>query len=339
MHRQQSGMALLMVLMIFALVSVVATGIIEAQSTDIQRTTNRLGTQQAHAFVGGAESVVRSAMYLDWDKNPDVDHYLEEWAIDRTFPMEMGTVFVRISDAQGRFNLNWLHPSAKNRQVWQQRFTELLRKLQIDTQIASYLSSWLNKDSQEDNRYLAMVPEYRAAYRQCKHSSELMLIEGVTLDIYRLLSPYITCLPIDSQLNVNTASELVLASLDSRMSTADAWEIVSGRGDEGLESVSDFLALDVVKPYVKVESDDADSDGSSLKPWDAGDFNVRSEYFEAFVRVDMGDAGDWTATSEFLIKRDVSNGYIDTLYRDFSRREARPLPQTPSTNSGSGAQW
>merc|ERR1711879_522383 len=323
-----SGMALLMVLMIFAMVSIVATGIIQSQSTDIQRTTNRLGTQQAKAFVAGAESVVRTGLYLDWDNDPDIDHYLEEWSIERTFPMDIGVVFVRISDLQGRFNLNWLHPNATNHSVWWQRLRTLLKRLEIDPIIANNLSDWFDENSQIDDTYLSMEPPYRAAYRECKHTSELMLIDGVTTEIYRQLSPYIACLPVDSQLNVNTASAYVLSALDSQMTESDAEQVISARGDEGIESVTSFLALDAVKSYATKTSSTSNqsqsSDTTSKKSWDANDFSIRTEYFEAFAKVEMGDVGDWVATSEFLLHRDVSTGYIDTWYRDYSRRDARP---------------
>jgi general secretion pathway protein K len=329
---QQSGMALLMVLMIFAMVSIVATGIIQSQSADIQRITNRLGTQQARAFADGAESVVRTGLYLDWDNDPDIDHYLEEWTVERTFPMELGTVFVRISDLQGRFNLNWLHPKAANRTVWWQRLRNLLKRLEVDPIVANYVSDWMDETSQADDTYLSQDPPYRAAYRICKHTSELMLIEGVTTEIYQQLLPYVTCLPMDTQLNINTASASVLSALDSRMTVSEAEQVISARDKNGIAAVADFLALDAVSTYAKPPSSNntAANNGnqqSTKKPWDANDFSVRSEYFEGFTRVEMGDSGDWVATNEFLLKRDVATGYIDTWYRDFSRREARPLPQ------------
>lgn len=338
MRRQQSGMALLMVLMIFAMVSVVATGIIQSQSMDIQRTTNRLGTQQARAFVSGAESVVRTGLYLDWDNDPDMDHALEQWTVDRTLPIDdMGVVFIRIADLQGRFNLNWLHPDSTNKAVWWQRFRNLLNRLQLDPLIANHLSDWLDETSQVDDTYLSHEPAYRAAYRQCKHTSELMLIEGVTTVVYQQLEPYIACLPVSSQLNINTASAQVLSVLDSQMTLSEAEQVITERGEKGIQSVSDFLALEVVKDYANPpdanDDDDDRSDtrssnsGNNTKAWDANDFSVRTEYFEAFAEVKMGDNGDWIATSEFLVYRNASSGHMTTWYRDFSRRVARELPQ------------
>ena len=346
MRRQQTGIALLIVLLIFAVVSVLATVLIERQSRDIQRATAQLARQQARVLLQGVDSVVRSGLYLDWENDPDIDHGLEDWAIDRTFPMDNGLVFVRIADAQGKFNLNWLAPAANNHTVWQQRFYNLLNELGLDVDIAGRLANWMDADSQVENDYLSLEPSYRPAYHTCKHTSDLMLLEGVDLDTYTALEPYVVCLPVTTQLNINTASELVMSALDANFSIADAQAVVTARGDSGLASVSDFMALDAVKGFSSGEdnsttdnTDDSDNQNSSTSSsstaknkWSADDFTIKTEYFEVFGRVDIGTSGDWSGTCEFLLKRDAGNGNFSTLYRDYSRREARRLPELPSQN-------
>jgi general secretion pathway protein K len=343
-RQSQSGLALLMVLMIFALVSVLATAMIEQQSMDIQRTTSRLATQQARAFAWGVESVVRSGMYLDWDDNPDIDHYLEQWAIDRTFPMDEGSVFVHIVDAQGLFNLNWLAPAASNHKVWQQRFERLLKNLGLDTTLASTLANWFNKDSQADDLYSRMEVPYRAAYRTCTHISELLLLDGMDEDSYLKLEPYITCLPVTTQLNVNTAVDQVLAALGDNFGLDGATAVITERGEDGIASVADFWLIAEVAPFTTgksggsststSDSTNSTSDEASRKSdndtatsrWDQNDFTVKSEYFDIFTRVDIGTEGDWMATSQFLLKRNNSDGAMTILNRDYSRREAIQLP-------------
>lgn len=341
MRRQsQSGLALLMVLMVFALVSVLATAMIEQQSMDIQRTTSRLATQQARAFVWGVESVVRSGMYLDWDDNPDIDHYLEQWAIDRTFPMEGGSVFVHIVDAQGLFNLNWLAPAASNHKVWQPRFERLLKNLGLDTTLAATLANWFNKDSQADDLYSRLEVPYRAAYRTCTHISELLLLDGMDEDSYLKLEPYITCLPVTTQLNVNTAVDQVLASLGDNFGLEGATAVITERGEDGIATVADFWSIAEVAPFTTGKSSGGASSDSSdngskksdsrsdttTTSWDQNDFTVKSEYFDVFTRVDIGTDGDWIATSQFMLKRDNTNAAMTILNRDYSRREAIQLP-------------
>ncbi|WP_221798634.1 type II secretion system minor pseudopilin GspK [Oceanobacter mangrovi] len=339
MRRSQSGLALIMVLMIFAVVSVLATVMIDRQSRDIQRAIAQLSTQQARALTFGVESVVRSGLHLDWENDPDIDHAMEEWNIDRQFPMDNGAVLVHIADAQGRFNLNWLSPSASNQSLWQQRFYKLLNDLGLDVEIAERLANWFNSESQVDNDYLGLEVPYRAAYNLCAHTSELMLVEGVDQATYDRLEPYIACLPATTQLNVNTASDLVLASLGTDLTIEDGQTIISERGDEGFTDVDAFMTVDAVKKAATkttTESDsdsssDSDSESSSKSGWSNDDFTVKTEYFEIFTQVAYGPGSEWVATAEMLLKRDASSGNFRTIYRDFSRLQARPVAESVST--------
>lgn len=329
--QHQRGIALITVLLIFAIVSVLATAMIERQSSDIQRSGTLFALQQARAYVLGAESAVKTGLYLDWDNNRDVDHAQEEWAQERTFPLDPGTARIQIQDAQGRFNLNGLSKQASNRSLQKERFTQLLNELGLDVAIADSLNRWMDQESQEDDRYLSLEMPYRAAYRNCSHTSELLLLEGVDAEAYRRLEPYVACLPITAQLNVNTASAVVLSALDSGLSLADAEAIVAARGDKGFATVDDFWALSQVEPFTKASasaSSDEEKTETKNSSWDKSDFSVKSEFFEAFIRIELGDR---IATSESLIQRDNASGTMTTLYRDYSRREARREPQAQVT--------
>ena len=320
--QRQQGLALITVLMIFAIVSLLAVSMIERQAADIQRSGTLLAMQQANAFVIGAEQAVKTGLYLDWNADKEKDHANEEWAIDRRFPLSPGTVFIRIRDAQGRFNLNTLAKGSANRDRQQQRFTNLLNILGLDPELAPRMVRWMDDTSQEDDRYQSMDPPYRAAYQNCRHTSEILLLEGMDLETYRRLEPYIACLPITAALNVNTASGAVLAALDQGLTLADGEAIAAARGDKGFASLDDFWGLTQVQPY---GTENPDTPAAERKPrWDKTDFSVKSEFFEAFIRVDLYER---IATSEVLIRREQGSGKMTTLYRDYSRREARPDPQ------------
>ena len=326
---RQHGLALITVLMIFAIVSVLGISMVERQAADIQRSGTLLAVQQANAFVIGAEQAVKTGLYLDWNNDKERDHALEEWATDRRFPLSPGTVFIRIRDAQGRFNLNTLSKGAANRDRQYQRFVNLLNLLALDPALAERLLGWLDDTSQEDTRYQSQPPPYRAAYQSCRHTSEILLLEGMTLESYRRLEPYIACLPLTAALNVNTASAAVLAALDASLTLADGDSIVAARGDKGFASLDEFWGVSQVTPFTREE--DASVPAAERKPrWEQTDFSVKSEYFEAFIRVDLYQR---IATSEVLIRRDQGSGKMTTLYRDYSRREARPDPAGGTTNN------
>lgn len=349
MIKRQSGLALIMVLMVFAIASVLAIAMVERQAIDLQRSSTMFTVQQAKAFVIGAEDAVKTGLYLAWTLDKEHDHLHEEWAKERRFPLQPGMVYIRITDAQGRFNLNTLSPQANNRNRQRQRFVNLLDLLDLDTALADKIVNWMNPESQADDLYQSKDPSYRAAYQGCKHTSEILPVEGVSMAIYQRLEPFIACLPITATLNVNTASPVVLASLDSSLTLAQAENIANARGEKGFASVDDFLKLPDIEPLTKVEETATEAEGDARSSswrrsnrersgrrqnskirFEAGDFSVKSDYFETFIRVDLNER---IASSEVLIHRDALSGQLTTLYRDFSRREARLIPKIESSAS------
>ena len=327
----QQGLALITVLMIFAIASVLAIAMVERQSLDMQRSSTLFTVQQAREFVLGAEEAVKTGLYLSWKQEKKTDHLQQEWAKERRFPLQPGTVYIRIQDAQGRFNLNTLSSKANNHARQQQRFINLLNLLGADPAIAQATTQWLSPDSQVDTLYQNYEPPYRAAYQNCQHTSELMLVQGMTLALYQRLEPYIACLPITASLNINTASAMVLAALSSELTLAQANAIIQQRGNQGFSEVDDFMQLPEIKPLTKQDETNKESarhnDSNKARTrFEAGDFSVKSSYFEAFIRVDLNQC---MASSEVLIHRDAATGQMNTLYRDFSRREARSAPKLP----------
>lgn len=328
-YPQQQGLALISVLLIFAIVAVLAGSMIERQGLDIQRTGNLQALQQARAYSTGIEYAVRSGLQLDYENDKKVDHLMEEWAKSHTYPLSPGTAQIQIFDAQARFNLNGLHPSASNKTVQLQRFKNLLAELGLDEAIAINTAKFIDKESQIDDDYLSSETPYRASYQLFKHPSELLLVKLVDAKSYRILTPYITALPITATLNVNTASNTVLSSLSREWSLPEADKIVSARGEEGFKKVDDFWSLPDVLPFTKAGSNSDDDNKTSKEVWDKTDFSVNSEYFEVFAKVELADR---VATIEMLLYRNAETGKMRTYYRDFSRTEAR-IPATSSLNN------
>jgi general secretion pathway protein K len=333
---RQAGLALISVLLIFAIVSVLATSMIERQSLDIQRSGNLQALQQARAYSSGIEYAVRSGLHLDYEDDPEVDHLLEEWAKGRTYPLQPGLAEIQVIDAQSRFNLNSLHKSASNRPAQIERFKNLLNELGLDPKIADRTQKFMDEDSMVDNDYLSAEVPYRASYALFKHPSELLLVQDVDAQSYRKLTPYITALPVTATINVNTASNKVLAALSGSWSLSNADAVIVNRGEQGFTKVDDFWNLTEVQPFTgSADTSDNGSDNQNNKEvWDKADFSVNSQYFEVFAKVTLADR---VATVEMLIYRDAQSGEMRTYYRDYSRTEARlPVTNNSNTTQGSG---
>lgn len=318
--KSQRGMVLLMVLLIFSVVAILATTMIERQSVDLGRASTLFSQQQARLFALGAESAAKAGLFLDWEANKEIDHAAEEWNAERTFPLDPGVISLRIQDAQGRFNLNSLYPGG-SASIQELRFRNLLNLLGLDVGIASEWRKWLDENSNIDNTYLSMTPAYRPGYITCRHTSELMLVENVDLDAYAKIEPYITCLPTSAQLNVNTASNFVIASLDSSLTLADADSIVASRGAQGFQDVKDFIGTSQISNVVN-QAKNGKKEVVTTANMIAADFSVTTEYFELFARIDLNGR---IGTVEALIHRAIADGSMTTMYRDFSRRAPREV--------------
>lgn len=327
-NSKQGGLALISVLLIFAIVAVLATAMIERQSLDIQRSANLQALQQARAYTAGIEYAVRSGLRLDFDDNKAVDHLLEEWATPHTYPLQPGMAEIQIFDAQARFNLNGLHNTANQPEVQTQRFKNLLAELGLDSSIADRARRFIDAESMVDNDYLSADPPYRASYELFKHPSEIMLVSGVDQAAYRQLLPYITALPVAATLNVNTASNKVMAALSSRWSLEEADGVISERGEKGFADVDAFWGLSAVQEFH--EGSNAEGENKPAEVWDKSDFSVNSQYFEVFSRVTLADR---IATVEMLIYRNAETGDMRTYYRDYSRTDARAVVVDESNNS------
>ena len=322
--KKQKGMILLMVLLIFSIVAILATAMIDQLSIDVERTSNLYARQQAKEYAMGAEQAVRQGLFLDWEANAEVDHLGEEWAFDRTFPLDPGAIYIHIEDLQGRFNLNSLLPGNRAN-IQLERFRQLLNLLGLNTELAERWMAWINSSSQADELYYSQEPGYRAAYQKCRHTSELLLILDLDMPTYKRLEPFVACLPEGTPMNINTASVYVIASLDSGMSLSDAAQVISARGAGGFSEIQNFWDLNIIQERIREtksedEDDDEKENDENQKLWIASDFEIHSEYFEMFTRVDVEGH---IATMESSLHRAVEDGKMTTLYRDQSRREQR----------------
>ncbi len=313
---RQRGVALITVLLVVALVTVVCAGLIARQQLSIRSSANQLHVRQAWHYALGGEILAKALLRRDLQQgNPraPVDHLAEAWA--RPLPPfaldEGGEVRVRISDPSGRFNLNSLVRQGQANEAAVAQFRRLLRILQIEAPYAERLLDWLDADQEasgaqgaEDNQYLLAQPAYRTANRLLGDPSELRLLLEMSEADYRRLLPFVTALPADATLNVNTADARVLASLADGLPLASAQALVEGRGSRGYADVASFLAK---LPGLTIQSQG---------------LAVGSQYFQVFSEVSLGDRRQLLLST---LQR-ASDGQVYVLARDLGQSGSPPGP-------------
>ena len=258
---KQSGMALVMVLLIVFMASLIATDMISRSQLDIHRTGNLLSLDQGHAYALGSEPFVSAVLQKAFEES-------DEWLTlsKQTLPdfvVPEGVLTISVEDLQARYNINSLQLSGtieneepgEGESVPQQQYSLelLLRALNFDTSIDTKAVSqsvldWVDGNSipsgiggVEDDFYLLKDPPYRAGNTEIKDISELRLINGIDADAYSLIEANVSVLPAEARINVNTASVPVIRSLSEKISIEDANEIIRLRQEAPFETLPDIL--------------------------------------------------------------------------------------------------
>ena len=298
-HTQNTGVALITVLLVVALATTAAAAMASRQHIDIRRTENTLFNGQVQQYQRGVEAW--SKQFLSKDrKDNKTDNSSENWAQRLPpLPVEGGTVSGYINDLQGRFNLNNLQPDSKNFELNVKRFKQLLRNLEIDENLTYLIQDWIDPDPDarqagaEDVYYLGLTTPYRASNQMIQSTSELLLLKEFKREDYQKLLPHITALPQVTSININTATAEILQCLHNNLTANEIMTIIDE--DRKYDSVESFLKETVFNDKkIPVEG-----------------LGVSSDYFILYSEINIGH---FTFNMESLLERD-EKGMIKTLAR------------------------
>jgi general secretion pathway protein K len=317
--KRQQGVALITVLLIVAVVTVVMAGLIARQQVSIRSTANQLQVRQAWQYAQGGETLAKALLRRDFlqdDRQAPLDHLGEVWA--QPLPPfgldDGGQLLIRVEDASGRFNLNSLVRGQQADEQAIAQFRRLLLRLQIEEPYAERLRDWLDPDQEtsgaygaEDNQYLLAQPPYRAANRIIGDPSELRLLLGMREDHYRRLRPYVSALPSEVRINVNTAGAMVLSTLADSLTPELAQTLVLARGRQGFRDLQSFLTQPALA-------------GLNLE---GQNFSLQSDFFQVVSEVRLGDRRQ-ILVSQLQRGR---NGRARVLSRDSGQNGWLPAPK------------
>lgn len=274
---QQRGVAIITALVVVAVVATIAAALGLGQELWLRQTQNLADRAQAEATRRAA--LEWSALILREDaKDNTTDDLSQAWAQALPpLPAEGGLVAGNIHDAQGRFNLNNVlrqgQPSTEDIALFQR----LLESQGLPAGLADAVVDWVDADSTpragsaEDVDYLSTERPYRAANQALQSVGELRLIRGFDAAAVERLRPYITALPQETAININTAPVPVLAAMMPELAAAELERLVAEREERPFDKASDLTArlpADAAPPKV---------------PYD-----VKSAYFEVTIDTRYG---------------------------------------------------
>ena len=250
---RQRGVAVITAILIVAIGTSIAVSLLWESTLDQRRTESAVLGDQGLLWVQGAEAWAADILREDLVESPDSDSFADIWAIELApLPLEGGLIAGRLEDLQGRFNINnLLNGDGSENELAVAQFQRLLISLDLDPAVAGRVVDWLDSDSEprfpdggEDVAYAGEDVPYRTANFIVTSTSELMAITGIDKEAYAVIEPYVSALPQGTSLNVNTASDYVLASLSDDIDLSTANSLIFERADaEFVDIESSFGGL------------------------------------------------------------------------------------------------
>jgi general secretion pathway protein K len=284
--RRQGGIAAVTAILIVAVAASAATLMLAQQSAMLDQTLLVASRAQADLYARAGLDWARGVLLQD---NPNVDHLGEGWAQPiAALPVERAVVAGAIADEQSKFNLNNLGAKGAEDMA---TFRNLLGALGLAAELTDAVADWIDADddltsgaSAEKPYYLSLRKPYLPANVEMVQIEELYRVRGFDAATVAKLKPFVTALKGRTPVNVNTASETVLAAvLAPQVSPARIAKFVA---DRKAAPIVDKGKLRDVFPEARAAALD--------------NLDVKSSYFSVRIQVAQDDV---QVATDALVRR------------------------------------
>ncbi|WP_323783828.1 type II secretion system minor pseudopilin GspK [Thalassovita sp.] len=275
---KERGFVLVNALVIVAALTAVAVFLLSRAETGRVRLLAGIEAEQLALNLDAYEAWAVTLLARDGD--PVRDHLGEDWAnAAADLPLARGRVAGQITDMQGLFNLNWL--ADPDNLLARDAFDRLLARIGVPSNAGTAIRDLLRPGGPENrDAYLRLDPPLDPVGGSLLMRDQLRAIPGLSPQVLARLTPYITVIPGDSRLNVNTASEVILAAFLPDLPAATLNRIVTERDREPFASVEDFMtAAGLARPEQEQDTEGGDDPDPAILSGDR--VAVGSEWFRA----------------------------------------------------------
>ena len=294
---RQSGVALLAALILMLAVVMVIGNIFYRHQIDITQAAASVHSDQALLLAISGESWARQLL-SDQEDDRAVDSFDEDWAQALPMlPVDGGMITGCISDLQGRININsFADYTAQSLQqeidadnsglaiAWLRLLTQL--DLFADPSRVAQIIDWLDEDSSLINSWGAEQADYDGllsprvlANSRITDISELAAIKGYQIAEVQLLAPWLSALPRDTTININTASQPLIAALAGTLSQDIALLVMEERPFDSIDEFHQLMVQNTQLALSEVQ-----------QRWPKTLISVNSDYFELYLEVILGEA-------------------------------------------------
>jgi general secretion pathway protein K len=218
LRRTQRGLALIIAMLVAALAAAITVSLGAAQTQWTAQVANRRDKVQAQSIALAGIQWTRQILDAD-GRATTIDHPGEPWALPLPpTPVENGSVEGRIVDAQSFLNANNLRGGA-HATFERRRFERLFETQRLPSELLGVLVD-------------QATPPLRM--------QELATARAMTPAALAVLMRYVTALPEDTPLNVNTASSEALAASIANVDAGAMTQLIASRAGRPFTSLADF---------------------------------------------------------------------------------------------------
>lgn len=243
----QRGAALLVAMIIVTLIVTLTASMVWQQWRAVQVETVERARAQSAWILSGALDWARLILRED-ARSGGPDHLGEPWAVplaearlstflaaDKNNADDAPEAFLsgQISDAQARYNLaNLVGSKGQVDPKELARLERLCQTAAVETGVATRIANGLRDATATTDANAPLLPTTLA---------QLAWL-GIDANALRALAPYVVLLPIQTPVNVNTASREVLAAVIDGLDLASAERLVQLRQRTPFRSLAEFSA-------------------------------------------------------------------------------------------------
>lgn len=234
MNRQR-GVALVVALLAVALAMVLVMSLLDRGELTTARTTNTWRAEQSWQLMQGLEAMARERLLADQREHGPVDSLNEDWAQPMPPTRLPGAILQgRLVDLGGCLNINSLAPDGTTDPRALLRFSRLLNALHLPGEIAAQAADYIDLDTGaqagggEDAAYAVWPQVSRAANTPLADISELRRVPAMTAEGWQALAPFVCAVPVDQELNLNTAPAMLWLTLDDAITLPVAQQLARG---------------------------------------------------------------------------------------------------------------
>ena len=321
------GFVLILVLCTVMLLTALVLGFNRLARASLQTADGLARSAQAlccaRSGLAAAAAMIRSGQE---DSNGAVEG---ETSID----LGVGTCRMELSDEQGKLDLSRL--TDPNGRPDRTRIDQVLRLIDLTNRqdrgepigygIVPAIIDWVDSDDRttcldfvarentgaESDVYQGLEPPYGCANRPLQSPEELLLVRGITAQVYRRLAPYVTVYG-EGLVCLNTAPQRVIESLCEQVDPALARGIVARR------RIRPFESLDELREVPGM----ADSVYQRMRRM------VTVRPAGCYYRLQAtGQVGNASRTVSAILRRNTGDGTVD-IVRYTEDRTQNPEPRT-----------